>query len=753
MVVVSAYSQNQFSATVVDAENGVPLIGAIINAGSNAVLTDENGQFVLESIDSESLISISYIGYEPIASKVSELGKTIAMVQAVNELNQIVVSADRDARERKDIPLAISLIPSRIIAETQPVALSELLNKVSGVNMIELGNEQHSMSVRQPISYKSVFLYLEDGLPIRPVGVFNHNALIEISMNSLRSVEVIRGAYSSLYGSDAIGGAINFITKSPSYEPAGQISIQGNNLGFKKLKFNASNTMGKLGVLVGGDYAYRRDGYRSHSDYDKLSLHGKVNYQFDASTKLVNSFSFVDYQTDMTGGLDSAYFFGENYSSQQTFTYRKVNTFRASSKLTHYWSDKDKTAATVFFRNNSIGQNPHYRIKDDYNPWSGSGDKNLAHSEINDNSFYSIGAIVHHQKKWSKMDSKLAFGASLDYSPNTYKANYIRVHKTDDKIYDSYTETDSVLTDYEVDLLNSGAYLQGEFSPIKRMKISAALRFDQFSYDYRNNLGEDAFSGAPDSKDQFNAFTPKLGITYDFEPIGLYGNYSLGFSPPEVGELYRGVKVPVLEPAEYSNYEIGGWASFLKKKLSIDLSYYYLIGQNEIINVKLDDGSSVNKNAGSTTHSGVEYNLVYNPNKTFSARFSGAYSKHEFDDFVEKGVDYSGNEMPGAPSLIANSEMTYRPQYLKGFHVGLEWQYIDQYYMDEKNTAEYEGYNLVNLRMGYKINGVALWFHVLNIADKLYATAASKTRWGVNYRPGEPRTFNVGVSYTIKGKK
>src|SRR3546814_5098426 len=52
-----------------------------------------------------------------------------------------------------------------------------------------LGNEQHSMSIRQPLSFKSLFLYLEDGIPIRPAGVFNHNALIEMNMAALNSVE------------------------------------------------------------------------------------------------------------------------------------------------------------------------------------------------------------------------------------------------------------------------------------------------------------------------------------------------------------------------------------------------------------------------------------------------------------------------------------------------------------------------------------------------------------------------------------
>ena len=82
--------------------------------------------------------------------------------------------------------------------------------------MVNLGNEQHEMSIRQPMTTKSLFLYMEDGIPIRPLGVFNHNAMNEINIAGIDSVEVVKGAASSLYGSNAVGGAVNFLTAAPS---------------------------------------------------------------------------------------------------------------------------------------------------------------------------------------------------------------------------------------------------------------------------------------------------------------------------------------------------------------------------------------------------------------------------------------------------------------------------------------------------------------------------------------------------------
>ncbi len=64
--------------------------------------------------------------------------------------------------------------------------------------MVNLGNEQHQMSIRQPMTTKSLFLFLEDGIPVRTTGLFNHNALLEMNMAAVKNIEVIKGPSSSL---------------------------------------------------------------------------------------------------------------------------------------------------------------------------------------------------------------------------------------------------------------------------------------------------------------------------------------------------------------------------------------------------------------------------------------------------------------------------------------------------------------------------------------------------------------------------
>ena len=751
----NTYAQNLIKGSVINEETKEPIIGAYILAFGTrkGTTTNLNGKFEFEAMNKIDSLLISYNGFNDKIIKPNSVN-IIGLKQSSTQINQVVISASRESQSREEVPLSITAISAKDINETKATSIEQILNKVNGVYMVDLGNEQHSMSIRQPLSYSGMFLYLEDGIPIRTTGVFNHNALIEINMASVNGMEIIKGPASSLYGSQAIGGAVNFITHKPTLVPTVKAQIQGNNLGYKRTDFVVSNTWKKVGLVFSGYGANRSNGPRDHSDFNKLALTLRKDVQLAKNTLWTSTVSYVDYNTDMTGGLDSTNFYSQDFSSLHSFTYRSVKALRAKSTISNYWSKKSKSSLTAFFRDNKIGQNPHYRIKDDYKPWLGSGNPLLAHGQENINSFKSYGAVAQHMQRLNFLNLKWISGASIDFSPNDYKANYISIDKNPIGLYTGYEKTDSLLADYKVGLLNTALYTQIELSPLKNLKFVAALRYDRIDYDYDNSLDSTAFSGAPDEKNGFDYITPKIGATYDFEKgRGMYANYSIGFSPPDVSELYRGVSVPILKPSTFKNHEVGGWFAFHKKKGYFELALYQLSGTNEIINVQQDDGSFEKENAGATLHQGIEYTLKYSPVKSFSIRISGVNAKHTFVDFLEEGDSYNGNQMNAAPSFIGNTEIIYRPNFLKGSRVGLEWQHLGKYFLDAKNTEEYPGFNLVNLRIGYKIKSFNIWLNILNLANQNYATIATKSAWGKSYRVGNPRTFNLGISYRFSGKK
>ncbi len=754
LITLSTMAQTVVKGKIIDASTKEPIYGATVHCDEScscSCTTNANGEFQMNCKDCRQLVATS-VGYVKYSFPVNSTASIIALSQSQSVLQEIVVSASRgEAVKRSAAPVAITSLNNKTLQDAKAISIEQVLNKVSGVNMVNLGNEQHQMSIRQPITTKSLFLYLEDGIPVRTTGLFNHNALLEFNMAAVKQIEVIKGPSSSLYGSEAIGGVVNFITQAPTAVPVAKLSVQGNNIGYKRGDLQTSFSSGKWGIVAGGYYANKQNGFLEFSDYKKATATLRLDYRFSPLTTLSNSLTWLDYYSDMAGGIDSTMYTNRSFKNPQTFTYRKVRALRHRSTLTRQWKEGSKSTATFIYRDNTIEQNPAYRVKDDYRKQGATwiGNKELAHGEINSSGFNSYAFIGQHKQNLKWKEGVLIGGISMDLSPSTYTANYISIKK--DAIagkYISYQSTDSTLTNYATKLNNYAAFANFEFSPVTNLRIVASLRYDFFHYNFDNHLSPSAFSGSADTVNQFSRYSPKIGATYNFSNrMGLYGNYSEGFVPPQVTEMYTGVKVPNLDASVFYNYEVGGWAELIPGRLSTEVSVYQLNGTNEIISVRNDDGSFANQNAGRTSHKGVELGINATPLKTLSFSLSGAYSKHTFIDFVEKGSSFNGNEMNGAPNWIYNSEVWYKPSLVKGLRLGAELQHIGSYFVDPQNTAKYDGYNVLNLRAGYHFKSWEVWLNVLNATDNYYAFNVSKSSFGYSYTMAEPRNYNLGLSF------
>lgn len=747
---MNASAQDIIKGIVFDKDNKQAIQGATITCGKNLVITQFDGSFSI--FKTENKILVSHSSYSPIEINIQENYILIELQKSTNSLQQVYVSANRDAVKRTYAPVSIANISTKTINETKATTVDQLVNKVSGVYMVNLGNEQHSMGIRQPIGTRSLFLYLEDGIPIRTTGVFNHNALMEMNMTAVQNIEIIKGPGSSLYGGEAIGGVVNMITVAATAIPVLKLNFQGNDIGYKRADIQTGFSKGKFGINVSGYLANRKNGIMEFNDFSKEIITARIDYRFSNKTKLETSFTTMNYFNQMSGSIDSAMFANKTFTSNQTFTYRKAKTARLRTSLFHEWNHNNKSSLQLVFRNNSLGQNPSYRVRDDYRRVGSSwiGKKDVAHGEINDNSFKSFVLMAQHRKNFNWLKANFIVGASADISPNASIANYIRIKKdTLRNKYVSYVDrTDSLLVHYKTNIYNYAAYGNFEFSPTKNLRVVASLRFDAFKYKFDNYLPSNSVSGANDTVSSFNKFSPKIGFTYNFKKNrGVYANYSQGFVPPQVSELFRSVKVPNLSPSVFNNYELGGWFEIIKNKLTADISLYRLEGNNTIISVRFDDGTFGNANAGKTLHRGVELNLNGTLTKDLQVRFGGSYNKHHFIQYIEKGVSYNKNEMNNAPHWMHNIELVFRPtKILKGFRVAIEWQKMSEYFMDQTNRFSYKGFDVVNTRMSYQLKNIELWLNVINTLDVYYALNSSASNFGKTYTVGEPRNFNLGVS-------
>ncbi|WP_281987602.1 TonB-dependent receptor [Aquimarina aggregata] len=677
----------------------------------------------------------------------------------------LVTSASREIQKRSEVPGSIATLNAKSIKETKAFGIDQLVNQVPGVFMSTsraASNEQHFMAVRSPISTKALFLYLEDGLQIRPTSVFNHNALLEMNDVSFGRIEVLKGPASSIYGSEAIGGSFNFITKNPTEKLSGSIGFQTNDLGLTRYEFEISDQVSdKLGFYLGGQYGQREDGLIEHSDYEKLAVTLKTVYEFSPTIKWTTVFDIVDYRSDMTGSLSENDFNGGNFESDQTFTEREAISFRVRSTVDKFWNDTNKTSFNFIVRDNRMDQNPSYRIRQFRNQGQLTG---FGSGELNSNRFKSFVGLVQHKLDFSFANSSLILGATADYSPQDYSAETLDIIVDPDtgRNIDFTLNSGDFILNYEANIFNYASFLQYEISPIDALKVTAALRYDGFEYDY-NNLA-DGIVGVDDAVDNFNNLTPKLGANYNFNTkTGIYANYSQGFTPPQVSTLYRNRnELRGIKPSRYNNYELGGYFT-VPSKLKVDAAIYVLEGENTLITLRDENDQFFNTNAGKTRSYGVEYGVTWYPTKELSLTHNGSYAMHRYVEFFDSGIDYSDTDRETAPNLLGTSLLTYRKDFENhfGFNVTAEHELVGSYNTSFENqidnqdgtfeTAEYDGHSVFNLRTTIYYKSFEIWGHALNVFDELYAARASFNRFrGENsFTIGNPRAFHFGAKYNF----
>lgn len=743
------FAQKIIKGKIYDAVSKEPVCGATVSDGTHAVVSNASGKFIINTKDTS--LKISCTGYTGKTVTASGTLTSIGLQPSVNELGQVVVSASRTAEKRTEAPVAIAVIGRQTIEDTKAQRLDFLLNKISGVNMVNLGNEQHEMSIRQPMTTNNLFLYLEDGIPIRTSAVFNHNALIEMNMAAAKSLEVIKGPSSALYGAEAIAGTVNLITQAPPAFTSGYVSAQMNNNGYKRADAQVGFTAGKIGFIASGYYANQHNGPIQYSDFHKSAGTYRLDYHIDSNTTWTNSVTYVDYYSDMYGSLDSTHFAQKNYAAQKFFTYRKVYAFRGRSAITHQWNDHSTTTATFMYRSNSVIQNPSYSIGSYHTGGIASNpvSNDTATGNINDNAFHSYGLYLQHVQQFGFLKSKLIVGSSAEVAPQRFNENFIWV-KEENGNYVRYTRNnpDSLLADFKTLVTNAAAYAAYDFTVAKGLRFSTALRYDAFGYSFVNFLTGSKVTGGPSSVTNYHKLTPKAGFTYNIDGIGFYGNYSQGYVPPQITDVFGKTNSTYLQPQTFTNYEAGGWLSLIQHKIYIDWSAYLMNGSDEIISVRMPDGTSQSQNAGQTRHKGLEYGITYTPSGEWLLRFSGTSAKHTFVNYVSGGVDYNGYQMSAAPNFFSNAEVEYKPHYLKGFRIDAEWQHVGKYFEDNLDTHTYNGYNVLNLRIGYARRHYEIWVNTLNILNEYYSVISTyNAASGYNYQLGDPRSFTFGVSY------
>ena len=696
----------------------------------------------------------------------------IQAVHAVDEmsvLDEVVVSGSRTETKLSDTPMSIGVVDDKALKRDKPKLMGDAINRIAGVSWVDLGNEQHMMGIRQPNNTNAMYQYLEDGIPIRPLGVFNHNALNELNLAGAERVEVVKGASSSLYGSNAVGGAVNFITAHPSLTPEASVSVRNEAVtGYQRVDTGASNTWGDFGMRF-SHYSSRRsaNNWQQYSNGSKDSVTLRTDYALSGSSLLHATVSHNNLDSATPGSLNPADYQTSPGKSYQTFTYRKDKSSRLNVGWEAETTQNGQTTVTLFGRENDHGQLPSYTIFQSTCTTScAAGEINgNYYGTINNNHVSSLGLDTKHQQEFGFLSSRLIGGVYWDMSPNTYKSNNLDVSRdATTKIYTGHTPNSAYVKgtrDYKTDITNTALFAQWELTPLDKMRVVMGGRYDKVNYNFVNYLTPGVDYGAPNESRDFSRFSPKIGGTYTVsENTNVFANASQGFTPPEVSQLYGKSAIPDLRPATYDSYEMGVRMAFLERALKFNATLFRLDGRDTIVSYTIAPGNSENRNAGSTRSAGVELNLSYDAGK-LDGRVGASIAHHQYIDYqASTTLDYSGKDMPSSPNTLT-AEIGYKP--IPDARLAFEVIQQGSYWANNANTVSYSGHTLLNLRGSYKMHdGWEAWLQGRNLTNQLYAESVSSSYSGMGtynaatqdqYTTGAPLSVMVGLTYMFDARK
>ncbi|MEZ5813513.1 MAG: TonB-dependent receptor [Alphaproteobacteria bacterium] len=671
-------------------------------------------------------------------------------------LDTIVVTATREEKSKSEVPEAVEVTQGEEIEFVSPAHPSEVLNRTAGVHINNLGGEGHMTAIRQPITTGGVYLYLEDGIPTRPTGLFNHNALYEINVPQADRIEIIKGPGSALYGSDSIGGIINSITKPSPAEAEFEVNPEYGSYGWKRLLATGGAPISEsAGFRIDANIT-DNDGYRDESEYSRYSTTGRLDGFVGDNTSLKTILSYTHVDQSGVSGLEA-----DDYHNNPKLNFynndvgrREVDALRASTEIAYEPDNVNLFTVTPFFRDNRMLLMPSWMLTYDPND--------------RDYQFQSYGILAKYRRKLPDSNAEIITGVDIDYSPSTYEEKRLSVTQNGNIFVDT-DETGRTNYDFDADQFSISPYVHGEWQALSKVRLTGGLRYDYFNVDYTDNLDasvaetQAGFGGfthlRPDSQDlSFDSFSPKLGAIYDLaKDHDLYANYRHSFRVPSVGELFRSgssTNTTELDPIQTDSFEIGargqwfGW-------LNYDAAVYHMIVKDDIVSyIDTVSGDRKVTNAGETEHQGIEIALDGDITPEWGFRTAWSFSNQEYKDFTAlygfptTQINYAGKDVGKAPRTLGNAAIQYRPSYLKDTTFEAEWEHVGEYYTDETNTQDYPGHNLFNLRASHDLTeSVQLYGRVMNVTDKLYSTYTSNQVGDpdIEYRPGLPRTFYAGI--------
>ena len=733
--------------------SGAVLPGVTITATSGesgrsrSVVSDSRGAYLVPRLDpGQYEVQAALPGFraDPRSVTVGAGSVALDIVLGIAPLAE-TITVTRVDQELSAVPNAIAVVQRDAIEVGQRrSSLDEALRGIPGLFVQNRRNYGLSggigLSIRAPEPRFGLrgLAIIQDGIPITTADGTTEPG--NVDLGSVGRIDVIRGPSSVLYGNSA-GGVINLETtfdtsRALTIRPDIQFGSHGYNR--QQVRVDAGNT----GTQFMGSFSrFETDGFRQNSHAEITQANFVVRRELTADTEIRGVFnlyespfaespSFLnrnDASTDpvrssdgecMAGaclarGIAAARGWGEGANQGQggvTLEHRfsDTQTFRATGW--GMWRNLDATGA---FRNIELGRTG-YGFRSEYLGVADAGSVALD---------WALGVDVASQN-----DDRMEFGQAGDGSSTN-----LRVSQTED-------------------VLSAGPFAQIGISPHERVRFTGGVRWNY--YDFR--AGDRLLDNGDQSGDRtMDKVSPSVGVTVSAaRNVNLFANLATAYETPTTVELSNtptgeGGFNQDLEPEDLTSFEFGIRGLAEPARLRYEVAFYTSSIANAFVPVQRPDDEVYQVNAGETSRNGLEMLLEWVPDSTFSARFAYTYQDFMFDRFTLNGRDFAGFLEPGAPPHRVFAGVTHRAPFGLTSIAQLRW--VDEYTLDNANTAYNWAYTVVDLRFAFDGKGgdtdLRPFVGIDNLFGERYNSSTITNAFGGRYyEPSPGREVYVGMT-------
>lgn len=721
----------------------LPFVNIYVEESRLGTTTNEKGQYMLKLPIGHHNLIVQAIGYktqEHHLDALSEEKQTLnfSLQEDVTGLDQVVISASRSGQLRHTAPVIVSVTSSKDLKATQSISLSEGLNFQPGLRMETNCQNCGYSQVRMNGLDGAYSQILIDSRPVFSAlnGVYG---LDQIPANSIERIEVVRGGGSALYGSNAIAGTINIITKVPSennFEVAGNFAVLHSGSIDKALTLNGTILLEDFqgGLNVYGmnrdrnSYDHNGDGYTEITKLKNNTMGFKTFLQPNKRSEVKVDFHAIQefrrggnhlnlkpFESDITEQIESEVIGGgltyEAYTPSKNFRYSGYATAQFSQNDNFYGGKAETYQESLKGYGNSL-----------------------------DHTYVLGGQGTYKQEKFLDAPTTLTFGAE-------FKNNLMKDRKP------GY----NARIDQNLNIL--GIYAQQEWQATKKLKVLGGARAD-----YHN------------AADENFVFNPRLNLLYSpNDQIQFRTSYAKGFRAPQVftEDIHARIaagEISLVRLAE--NLESETSHSFLASvewsKLTLDENYRFTLEtfftrlEKPFILERVSETLFEKRNGKGANVLGMNMDMVFAPNPDWVLQLGGTLQKAKYDSPVQFSEDpqvplENARNFFKSPNIYGNFILTYAPvrkwqNNLSGVYTGRMYVPHLAGYIDKDRLEKTQDFLEVNFKTAYifkLLNSYQMEIN-LGVQNMLNAYQNDFDR-SVNrdanyvYGPSRPRSFFVGL--------